>query len=487
MTFGQWVAEDEVDQLASYFVETDHWNRLFLDLVDIIYGPKGSGKSALYSLLVDRRDALFIRHTILAPAENPRGTPAFRTLVTDPPATEREFIDLWKLYLACIISNAFDEFGIQSPDTKLVETILANSGLKTKEWNLQSVLKFVFDYVKRFRPSAIEGGIAIDPGTQSPSGITGKISFDEPSSKQAEEGISSVDSLLKLEDKALQQYGYKIWILLDRLDVAFSDSPRLEQNALSALFHVYLDLLALKNLKIKIFLRTDIWRRITTSGFREASHITRALTISWDEASLINLIVRRALQNDGLIKHYNIDRANVLSSTKSQEGFLYKIFPDQIDVGSRKPKTLQWIFGRIRDGTKQCAPRELVHLLNVLRNTQVRRIEVGDQEPEGGKLFARSVFKEALQEVSRNRLEQTVYAEYPALKDSIEKLRNQKTQHNPESLSRIWKISREDTKQRAQELVEIGFFERKGDLENPVYWVPLLYRNALNLIQGSAE
>jgi hypothetical protein len=57
--FSERVAEDEIDQLASYFVETDHWRRLFSDQVDVVYRAKGVGKSALYSLLVAKKNDLF--------------------------------------------------------------------------------------------------------------------------------------------------------------------------------------------------------------------------------------------------------------------------------------------------------------------------------------------------------------------------------------------------------------------------------------------
>jgi hypothetical protein len=50
MTFGERIAEDEAEALVSYFVETDQWRRLISGSVDVVYGPKGSGKSALYSL-----------------------------------------------------------------------------------------------------------------------------------------------------------------------------------------------------------------------------------------------------------------------------------------------------------------------------------------------------------------------------------------------------------------------------------------------------
>src|SRR5690606_29211793 len=96
----------------------------------------------------------------------------------------------------------------------------------------------------------------------------------------------------------LRQAGYQAWVLLDRLDVAFAENVELESNALRALFRVYLDLLALSNVKLKIFLRTDIWARITSEGFREASHITRHVTITWNRSSLLNLVVKRAVHNE---------------------------------------------------------------------------------------------------------------------------------------------------------------------------------------------
>ena len=82
----------EGESLAGYFVETDDWRRLYADEIDVVYGPKGAGKSALYSLLIARTDDLFNRQVILAPAENPRGAPAFQDLIADPPVNEREFI-----------------------------------------------------------------------------------------------------------------------------------------------------------------------------------------------------------------------------------------------------------------------------------------------------------------------------------------------------------------------------------------------------------
>ena len=34
--FGQRVAEEEGESLAEYFVETDHWRRLYADEIDLV-------------------------------------------------------------------------------------------------------------------------------------------------------------------------------------------------------------------------------------------------------------------------------------------------------------------------------------------------------------------------------------------------------------------------------------------------------------------
>jgi hypothetical protein len=486
VNFGQRVAEEESDELASYFVETDHWRRVYSGEVDVVYGPKGSGKSALYSLLVKRADDLFDRNVILAPAENPRGTPAFGDLVTDPPASEREFVGLWKLYFASLLHGIFAEFGIAGPEVKRLELSLAGEGLVRGKLSLTSLLRSVSDYARRsIRLKSLEAEVST--AGSPPVVFKGKITFSEPNAEEVKAGFLSVDNLLGLANAALGASGLVVWILLDRLDVAFADNVGLEQNALRALFRVYLDMLSSPNIRLKIFLRTDIWNRLAASGFREASHITRHMTIDWNRASLLNLAVRRAIHNVVLRQYYATAPEAVLASSNSQESFFYEMCPRQVDIGPNKPTTFDWLLGRTRDATGRNAPRELIHLLNCACHCQVRRLEVGESPPEGELLFASAAFKEGLPEVSRVRLEQTLYAEYPRLREPLEKLRGGKTQQTLATLSATWGMSPESTGELARQLVEAGFFEQRGSRESPQYRVPFLYRDALGLIQGSAE
>jgi hypothetical protein len=125
--------------------------------------------------------------------------------------------------------------------------------------------------------------------------------------------------------------------------------------------------------------------------------------------------------------------------------------------------------------------------LNRLREVQVRRLEIGESEPESEQLFVRPAFKEALPEVSSVRLHQTLYAEHPSLRDALEKLRGAKTKHTLETLRVIWDSSESETAILAQQLVDVGFFEQQGTQGSPEFWVPFLYRDALDLVQGAAD
>ena len=250
---------------------------------------------------------------------------------------------------------------------------------------------------------------------------------------------------------------------------------------------MYLDMLANSNIHLKIFLRSDIWRRITKQGFREASHITRAVDVTWDRPSLLNVVIKRILRNAHIVEQYEWNTEELLADIEKQEKTFELIFPEQVDVGINKPRTFDWMLSRTRDGAGTNATRELIHLLSAAKDVQLGKIEVGEKEPVDERLFGGSAIKEALGEVSRVRLEQTLYAEYPELREYLEKMQRQKTEQQLETLSIIWGTEEARSREIADVLVEVGFFERRGTREQPAYWVPFLYRDALEMIQGKAE
>jgi hypothetical protein len=318
VSFGARVAEDETGELASYFVETDQWDRLFRGEVDVIKGDKGAGKSAIYSLLLNKTNDLFDKRILLIPAEHPRGTPVFKELAIDPPASEAEFIGLWKLYILTLIAQTMHEYGINNDHSIKLRAHLSDQGFIEKELNLNRLLKTSLQYARSyFRPKSLETTVTVDPITGKYA-FTGKITPGEPDAQGHAQGLISIDSLATLAEKALAESKFQTWVLLDRLDVAFAETHELEKNALRALFRVYRDFSGFDHIKLKIFIRSDIWRRIVDDGFREASHITRDVVLEWSPSALLNLIIRRILKNTALVEELKIDRDAVLRDSKAQ-------------------------------------------------------------------------------------------------------------------------------------------------------------------------
>lgn len=486
--FGSRIAEEEVDELHSYFVETEHWRKVLAGEVDIIFGSKGAGKSALYSLLLAQKEQLRLgRRTLFLPAENPRGTPAFRDLTTEPPLPEDKFRSLWKLYFLAIAANYLRHHLTTSKTTDASASelfdLLSNSGLLAPNVNLITRLKAAYEYLHKYFP-AIEGSVT-DPNTGLE--LKGKVTLAEPSSEQRSLGFRSIDELLDQLNRSLTEHKITCWLVLDRLDVAFADSPELEANALRSLFRAYLDMIGLSHIKVKIFLRDDIWRKIVGPGFREASHITRTLTLNWDNQSLLNLLVRRIASNVHICDFYGVVQEEVLKNAALQEAFFFKVFPKQVDVGPSKPSTIGWMLSRTADGTKRTAPRELVHLLLEARDEQLKRFQNGNSEPDDGLLFDKTAIRNALPAVSKVRFEQTLCAEYPALKPYLMSLEGEKTQQSIDSLAKLWKCGVVKAADTAEKLVETGFFEKRGSKDTPNFWVPFIYRDALSMVQGAAE
>ena len=54
-------------------------------------------------------------------------------------------------------------------------------------------------------------------------------------------------------------------------------------------------------------------------------------------------------------------------------------------------------------------------------------------------------------------------------------------------MARIWKVEEQEAELIANSLVDVGFFERVASLEKLEYWVPFLYRDVLELVQGQAK
>jgi hypothetical protein len=146
------------------------------------------------------------------------------------------------------------------------------------------------------------------------------------------------------------------------------------------------------------------------------------------------------LRNEAIRSFYGVNEVEVLADANQQEALFNRVFPPKVDLGARRPSTFVWMLLRTQDGTEHNAPRELIHLLSAARDVQRRRLQEGQKEPPGEALFDRSSICDALPEVSRERLEQTLHAEYPHLRRWLMRLKRERTEQTvwPGSGTWIW-------------------------------------------------
>ena len=487
MNFGSPVAEDEKDSLQSYFLETELWARVYKGEADLILGPKGGGKSAIFLLLQDKKADLKKHAKVdILSAENIRGDAAFKSLVNDPPSSEREIEVIWRLYFVALVAQYLIDAGLGGRESTrltdaLLEARLISRDKPTLAQKLASVRKAAMAMVK---PKSISGTFSLTEAGLPVFG--GQIDFDR--SQQAETSFEDVEERIndfyRMADSALAEHKLKVWILIDRLDVAFEEDHELEKNALRGLLRSYLNIKQFDNIFLKVFLRSDIFARITQDGFREATHITRLRSIDWSRDSIRNIIIRRALANPGLRNYYGVDAGGIEKSADRQDALFNRIFPEQVEVGEKKPKTLDWIIKRISDGRGTFGPRDAIIFMTSLVELQAKKLELGDRDPQGEALFDRVIFKDAYRMVSDQKRDRVLFAEYPTERKHIEALRGKKTDFTLGGLQSVWKVSLEEALRIANRLLDIGFFEKKTSKDEDIFSAGWVYRPGLGLKQG---
>jgi hypothetical protein len=249
---------------------------------------------------------------------------------------------------------------------------------------------------------------------------------------------------------------------------------------LRALLRTYLDLAEFPRLKLKLFVRKDLFRRIVEGGFVNLTHINaRKVEIVWDQEDLYDLLCRRLRENGAFVE------ALGLPADATNDALFSAVFPAQVDQGSRKPTTWNWMLSRIRDGNGIAPPRNLIDLVTKAQEAQMRKEERSATEylpgSERGVIESDSL-KRGLAALSTERVEDTLLAEAGEYAPMIERFRGGRAEHNDASLADTLGVPVHDARKATKPLLEIGFLEATGD----TFKVPMLYRQGLSITQGKA-
>ena len=415
----------------------------------------------------------------MIPAFNPSGSPIFQQLTTREVLSESEYNHLWKAYLVSFagnwLLNVYD--GHFTASMLNLDKVLRGLDLRTEVDAPRNAFTRALSGIGalfKWRSAEMEC-------TVSESGmpvIKPKVEFldaDADAKKAASQSIPA-DAILRLLNKCLEEADITAWIALDRLDEAFSGHAGMEIPALRALLRTYLDLTEFNRIRLKLFVRRDLFSRITAGGFVNLTHINaRKLDIIWREADLLNLLCRRIRENRSF--------CNALKIAGATDQEIFDVmFPKQVDFGKRKPETWTWMMRRIRDGNDVKPPRNLIDLVQLSQDAQLKREDIQSRTLVSRPMLEPDALRDGLSQLSVRRVDDTIFAEAGPAVSTIEKFRGGKAEHNIDSLAALFGVSVEQAKNDVKPLVAIGFLEViKGS-----YKVPSLFREGMKITQGKA-
>ena len=475
---GNSVAEFDA-ALEEYFVETNTFRILISNGADIIAGDKGTGKTALYKYLKKKYATLpEMVNVEIVSAFNPSGDSIFQKLGRAATLQEGQYISIWKAYILSLVGNWLLEIYEDNFTDNMheLDDLLKKMDLRSSDDTPATIFSRLMGTVRRLmNPKSFE--VAFSFSEAGMPIITPKLDFELGEGEKRKIDVVPYEDIFKLLNVVLGEIKFQVWIIFDRLDEAFQGYPETETFALRALLRTYLDLLEFDNIKVKLFVRNDLFRKITRGGFVNLTHVNaRKIQIIWDEEDLLNILCKRIKKNKELKEYMHLD-------DKTDKEIFYTIFPARVDPGTRKPSTWKWIINRIKDGNSVKPPRNLIDFVQKTQAAQLRKEErTGRIYSEGAIIVEPDSLRKGLSKLSEERVQDTLLAETPEYEEIINKFKNGKAEHNISSIARLLNIFETTVKSRIAPLIEIGFLEEVGES----YKIPMLYREGLSITQGKA-
>lgn len=480
LDFGNSVAEFD-EQLDAYFVETQIYSDFIDGKYDIVSGDKGTGKTAIYRIVRDKHSEISqLSDVDLVAGFNDSGNPVFQRLSQSSLLQEGEYITVWKSYITSLLGNyilnAFE--GCHTAKMAELDQVLTAVGLRSKDATASTIFSQLTNLLRSFKNpnkasikfSVTENGLPVVAPTL-------EFSSVETHDEGAQVVVNS-DDAMKLLNYTIKEAETNVWLVLDRLDEAFAGYSQIEVPALRALFRVYLDMQAYSNIKLKLFVRNDLFRKVVRGGFVNLTHVNaKRIQIKWHPDDLYALLCRRIGERPEFVEAYG----DVLGGVDPD--LFTKVFPAQVDIGKKNPTAWNWILGRIKDGNGIAPPRNLIDFVNKAKEVQARREERDPREYDHSMpLIEAESLRRALSELSEQRVQDTLLAESGEYAAVIAGFKNGKAEHNTESLLEIIQTDVTRSRDIIEELEAIGFLEKTG----ATYKVPMLYRSGLRISQGKA-
>lgn len=239
-----------------------------------------------------------------------------------------------------------------------------------------------------------------------------------------------IENHFKLLDQFLKENDLKLTIVYDALDVLLGKDYRGKMiSALIALWYEYLP--RYKNIRVKIFLRDDIFEKEVRDIADKVKLRNYSERINWTYDELLAMVWKRMLQNSGEIAQIFKDLINNLGMILKNEDNLGYIPRADQDINKALIKFLigermgsgkaafsyNWIKNHLADTNEKIVPRSI---LKLFAEAASKEIESGDLHSNNTIIRPRSL-KEVMSEVSKDRVQDLLeeYREYEYLFDNL--------------------------------------------------------------------
>lgn len=273
----------------------------------------------------------------------------------------------------------------------------------------------------------------------------------------------AIDILLNEEAKNNSQ---KLWFLYDDLDEDFPEVGGVRQQALTGLFQLVqsCDANRLTEIRFKIFLREDIWNRLS---FDNKSHFTgRDIILQWTRIDFLRLALRQAIQSEDFknlvdrispVAFESIDQATEEAIDKALE----ILWGSRRRGGNRAKNVSRWVYERLTDSSGTTFPRSLSILLKGAKEQELTYKGQSSSKLRTDRLLQGKSLEFGLKKASEKRCEE-IKEEYPDLTKFFDSLKGKLAFLSKEQLQTVWQESAHDIadfEEFASFLSEIGIIE----------------------------
>ena len=470
LTFGSVDSESE-ENLDKVYIQTKNFDEFIVPNTALLLGSKGAGKSAMYRLFTN------FEPTARKMANHAVDSVYFVSGIGFKDIPEMDDMQLinnieskvvsseaaWKMYIAYkIVHGLYDNYEVCCGEK--CKRVLQKAH-KIADHRLTALLSNLYEKIIGEAPKI------------------NQIDFKEISIIIGKSSKVSIYDLLSEVDAYLGQKGKTVWVLLDKIDELFVSDTNMRKECIEGLFMSYIDLIArYKNIKFKIFLRTDIWK---TLSFVNKSHLTdKTTTISWNATSLKELLIKRAIYSSAIHEYVC---SIVGSSWKSQIDRCFNLlFPEKVYSGPREAKTMSWLIDRSTDGLGGVYPREIINFGNyAVQNELNKEVSLQEEIAPSTSILSGTSIRDAYSFVSKVKVD-SYLSEFSSLSAHFKRFAGQTTaDYTQEELIKLMAGLTPSGAEMIHQLHETGVIQYStGEVLSTISTisVPRLFRSGLGIV-----